>query len=57
MPRTTRDRPYPSGTAKSGTLALLVSARTVELIERAVQINYVRSHSSLCQRLLRHRRR
>jgi hypothetical protein len=38
MPRSTRDEPYPPGTAKSGTLAPLVGARTAELIERAVQI-------------------
>lgn len=38
MPRSTRDAPYPAGTAKSGTLTPLVDARTAELIERAVQI-------------------
>jgi hypothetical protein len=38
MPRTTRDGPYPPDTANRGTLAPIVSARTVELIERAVQI-------------------
>jgi hypothetical protein len=38
MPRTTRDGPYPPDAAKSGTLAPVISPRTVELIERAVQI-------------------
>lgn len=43
MPRTTRSEPYPAGPAKSGTpagrpLKPLLDARTVELIDRAVQI-------------------
>lgn len=38
MPRTTRGGPYPSMPARSETSASSVSARTVELIERAVEI-------------------
>jgi hypothetical protein len=40
MPRTIRDGPYPSGMVKRGTLAPLVNARTIDLIERAVQIEH-----------------
>jgi len=38
MPRSTRSEPYPAEAAKSGTPAPLIDARTVELIDRAVQI-------------------
>jgi len=38
MPRSTRSEPYPAEPAKSGTQPPLLDARTVELIDRAVQI-------------------
>jgi len=40
MPRSTRNEPYPAkpAGAKSGTQPPLLDARTVELIDRAVQI-------------------
>ena len=38
MPRSTRSEPYPAEPAKSGTQPPLLDAHTVELIDRAVQI-------------------